>query len=173
MGKSRQMEELISELGDKLWTFCLRLANDKLEAEDLYQDTMLKALKLKDKIDFDKNPTAFIYSLAVSINNNRFRKIFRRKNIAPIIPFNLDFLDDSRVDVEGEVLYNEEKNEINIALNKLNKEQKSVMLMFYMENMSIRDISTYLNIPEGTVKSRLSISRKIIKKELEAKGYGK
>lgn len=172
MEKSKQMEELINNLGDKLWTFCIRLTYDKLEAEDLYQDTILKALELKDKIDFDKNPAAFIYSLAVSINNNRFRKIFRRRGIAPIIHFDLDFIKDSKTDVEYEALGDERRSDIDIALNSLNKNQKAIILMFYMESMSIKDISKYLNIPEETVKSNLSIGRKKLKKELEGKGYG-
>ena len=74
MGRFREMEELINSLGDNLWTFCLRLTLNKHEAEDLYQDTMVKALELKDEIDFNQNPKAYIYSLAIFINKNRFRK---------------------------------------------------------------------------------------------------
>lgn len=171
MGRSKEMEELIHSLGDSLWTFCLRLTYEKLEAEDLYQDTMLKALELKEKIDFHENPKAFIYSLAVSINNNRFRKIFRRKKIAPIFDIDLKFIEDSKTNIESKVIINEEKTDINIAIDKLNNGQKSVILMYYMEDLSIKDIAKYLKIPEGTVKSRLNSGRKILKRELEEEGY--
>lgn len=173
MAKSKQMEELIHNLGDGLWTFCLRLTYDKIDAEDLYQDTMLKALELKDKIDFDRNPKAFIYSLAVSINSNKFRKVFRRKRIAPTFHYDLDFIEDSNTDIESKIIINEEKSYINIAINNLNANQKAVILMFYMEDLSIKDISKYLNIPEGTTKSRLNSGRKVLKNELEVMGYGK
>ena len=173
MGQFKEIEELIHSLGDSLWTFCLRLTYGKLEAEDLYQDTMVKALELKGKIDFDKNPKAYIYSLAVSINNNRFRKIFRRKEIAPIFHLDLNFIEDSKTNIESKVILNEEKTDIELAIDKLSKSQKPVMLMFYMEDLSIREIGEYLNVPEGTVKSRLNSGRKTLKKELEGKGYGR
>lgn len=171
MQRSEQMEELINSLGNDLWTFCLRLTYEKFEAEDLYQDTMLKALELKEKIDFDRNPKAFIYSLAVSMNNNRFRKMFRRKRIAPSFHYELDFIEDSETNVESQVVIDESKECINFAIRKLNKNLKSVILMFYMEDLSIKDISKYLNIPEGTVKSRLNSGRNNLKKELEVIGY--
>lgn len=173
MRKSKQMEELIYSLGDSIWTFCIRLTYARLDAEDLYQDTMLKALELKNEIDFDKNPKAFIYSLAVSINNNKFRKMFRRKKLAPIIHYDLGFIKDEEIDIESKTILNEEKTDIDIAINNLNNNQRPVILMFYMEDLSIMDISKYLNIPEGTVKSRLNSGRKILRKELEGKGYGK
>ena len=171
MLRTEQMEKLIISLGDGLWTFCLRLTYSKLEAEDLYQDTMLKALELKEKIDFDKNPKAFIYSLAVSINNNRFRKIFRRKRIAPTFHSDYDFVEDSEANIESEIIIGEEKDAINVAIKKLSKNLKPVILMFYMEDLTIKDISKYLNIPEGTVKSRLNTGRNNLKKELEGIGY--
>ena len=172
MGKSKQMEDLIECLGDSLWTFCLRLTYDKLEAEDLYQDTMVKALELRDKIDFDQNPKAFIYSLAVSINNNRFRKILRRRRIAPTSHHNLGYIEDPGLGTESQVIKSVEKTDLELAINKLSKGQKAVILMFYMEELSIKEISRYLDIPEGTIKSRLNSGRKLLKAELEVKGYG-
>lgn len=171
MGNYKEMEELINSLGNELWTFCLRLTNNKHEAEDLYQDTMVKALELKAEIDFNQNPRAYIYSLAVSINKNRFRKIFRRKSIAPIFDYDLNTIEDCRQDTECKVIKREEKRNINIAISKLSEKQRPVILMFYMEELSIRDISKYLNIPEGTVKSRLNSGRKILKKELEVEDF--
>lgn len=167
------MEELITSLGDSLWTFCLRLTCNKFEAEDLYQDTMVKALELKDKIDFDRNPRAYIYSLAVSINKNRFRKILRRREIAPIFHYDLNFIEDTREDIESKIIQDEERINIDRAINKLSEKQRAVILMFYMEELSIKDIAYYLNIPEGTVKSRLNAGRKILKEELGGDGYGR
>ncbi|NMA85745.1 MAG: RNA polymerase sigma factor [Tissierellia bacterium] len=171
MAKSREMEELINSLGDSLWTFCLRLTCNKYEAEDLYQDTMVKALELKDEIDFNQNPRAYIYSLAISINKNRFRKVFRRKKIAPIFDYDLNTLEDYGENVESQVIQSQEKKIIDLAISKLNEGQRAVILMYYMEELPIRDISKYLNIPEGTVKSRLNTGRKILKKELEGEEY--
>ena len=173
MDESERMEELIKSVGDNIWTFCQRLTYNRLDAEDLYQDTILKAVELKSTIDYEKNPRAFIYSLAVSINNNKLRKILRRGRIAPTYYYEEEFFKDSNKSVESEFLLEEEKVHINQAIDKLTDKQKPVVLMFYMEDLSIIEISKYLKIPEGTVKSRLYSGRKILKEELEGKGYGK
>lgn len=170
MDRSKEMEELINNLGNRLWTFCKRLTYEKYEAEDLYHDTMLKALELKDKIDFDNNPRAFIYSLAVSINNNRIRKLLRRKSIAPTYHYDLDIIKDN-IDIELEIVENEKKKILDRSINNLNPKQKPVILLFYMEDLSIKEIANYLKIPEGTVKSRLNKGREILKKELEVIDY--
>lgn len=173
MDESQLMEQLIRENGDKLWNFCLRLTNNRLIAEDLYQDTMLKAVKLKDNIKWNQNPTAFLFSLAVSINKNRFRRLFRRAKLAPIIDIDINkVIIKDKENIESKIEQSELQKDINIAINNISLNQRAVILMFYMEDMSIVEISKSLNIPVGTVKSRLSIGRSKIKKELEDKGYG-
>lgn len=167
MDREKAMEDLISTLGDGLWTFCLRLTYNKIEAEDLYQDTMLKALELKEAIDFDHNPKAFVYSLAVSINRNRFRKFFRHRRIAPEFDYDLNYIEDISASTEAKVIEKEEKSQVDKAIEKLNDNLKPVILMYYMEELSIKDIASYLSIPEGTVKSRLNTGRKKLKEELE------
>lgn len=171
MNSYLSINELIEELGNGLWTFCLRLTENRIEAEDLYQDTILKALELKDRLDYDNNPRAFIYSLAVSINKNRFRKFFRRMRIAPISEVELASLKDTSRSTEDELVQLEEKTRLDLAIEKLNKVQRPVILMYYMEDMSIREISDYLKIPEGTVKSRLNTARKNLRRELEDLDY--
>ena len=174
MEDSNLMEKLIEESGDRLWTFCIRLTNDRLVAEDLYQDTMLKAIKLKKDIDWSQNPTSFLFSLAVSINKNIFRRFYRRAKIAPIVDLDINSIPIvDKSNVEDTIATNETQNDINIAINSLSLDQKSVILMFYMEDMSVKEISNALDIPIGTVKSRLNIGRNKLKKELEGKGYGK
>ena len=68
--------------------------------------------------------------------------------------------------VESKIEASETQKDINIAISKLPLEQRAVILMFYMDDMPIKEIADALKIPIGTVKSRLSIGRNRLKKEL-------
>ncbi len=91
--------------------------------------------------------------------------------IAPISEVELASLKDTSRSTEDELVHLEEKTRLDLAIDKLNKAQRPVILMYYMEDISIREISGYLEIPEGTVKSRLNTARKNLRRELEDLDY--
>lgn len=173
MENKSDLNLLIDQAGDSLWCFCLRLEKTRLDAEDLYQETMLKAIKLQDKIMFDKNPKAFLFSIAVGIHKNKFRKFFRRVKLAPPSSTALESL-SSPYEVLPEIEFEKKelKEEIEKAVSSLPEKIKISVLMFYSADMSIADISKNLDIPEGTVKSRLNKGRSILKSIIEESGYG-
>jgi len=61
-------ETLIDLYGKSLYNFCSRLMSYSDEANDLYQQTFMRAFELADRIDIDKNPRAFLFTIAVSIH---------------------------------------------------------------------------------------------------------
>lgn len=85
-----------------------------------------------------------------------------------------------QVDIEDEVLTSNEttdknyKNqELYMALAKLNEKERSVILLFYMEDKSIKEISKITDIPVNTVKSHLSRAKTHISEHLKTIGYEK
>lgn len=134
---------------------------------------MLKAIKLQDKIAFDKNPKAFLFSIAAGIHKNKFRKFFIRVKLAPPSSTALESL-SSPYEVLPEIEFEKKelKEEIEKAVSSLPEKIKISVLMFYSADMSIADISKNLDIPEGTVKSRLNKGRSILKNIIEESGYG-
>lgn len=164
---------LIDQAGDSLWHFCLRIEKTRLDAEDLYQETMLKAIRLQNKIEFDKNPKAFLFSIAAGIHKNKFRKFFRRLRLTPPSNTACEAL-SSPYEVLPDIEFEKKelKEEIEKAVSSLPEKIKISVLMFYSADISIADISKKLNIPEGTVKSRLNKGRSILKAIIEESGYG-
>ena len=77
------MEQCIREYGKEIYSFCKHLTCSRQEADDLYQDTFLKAVELQQKIDWQENPKSFLLSVAVRIWKNRKRKAAWRNRIAP------------------------------------------------------------------------------------------
>ena len=55
----RQLEECIQEYGAEIYAFCCQLAGNRQEAEELYQDTFLKAVEIQGRIDSRKNPRSY------------------------------------------------------------------------------------------------------------------
>ena len=78
-----ELEQCIREYGKEIYSFCKHLTCSRQEADDLYQDTFLKAVELQQKIDWQENPKSFLLSVAVQIWKNRKRKAAWRNRIAP------------------------------------------------------------------------------------------
>ncbi len=167
------IELLIDDHGKSIYSFCMKLTLNKEDTEDLYQQTFLKALELRDKIDKNNNPKSFLISIAINLWKNSKRKYARHNRIAPLIyvdnPESLDIADSTNV--ENRAINNELESELITAVNNLKDKFRIPLLMHYNGDLSIEEIASALKIPKGTVKSRLHNGRLIIKNELEAKGY--
>lgn len=167
----KELELCIEEYGKDIYSFCRQLTVSLQEADDLYQDTFLKALELIPKMDNNKNPKSYLLSIAVHIWKNKKRKFAWRKRIADMDP-----LTDSSIEqtanpldpsLEETVLKQEEILLVRSAVKQLPERLKLPTCLFYMENLSVAQIAALLNIPIGTVKIRLYQARKLLKKELE------
>lgn len=166
-----ELETCIREYGTDLYSFCRYLTPNKQEADDLYQDTFLKAMEPGKQIDRNKNPKGYLLAIALGIWKNRKRKYAWRNRIAGMQPWTdeteqrLQAPDNSAP--EAQILEQEEQFLIRQAVEHLPERFKIVVLLFYMEDFSIAQIASILKIPAGTVKSRLYQSRKRLEKELE------
>ena len=77
------VSELIEQYGAEVMIFCRRLTGCVPDAQDLYQQTFLKLMEMRVKIQREKNPRAFVFAVANSIWKNERRKLMRRALIAP------------------------------------------------------------------------------------------
>ena len=161
-------------LRNVIYKFCIKLTQNKEDGEDLYQQTFLKAIELKHKIDKNNNPRSFLVSVSIKIWKNTVRKNNRRKLIAPsmnIDDYELIDIKGTSLNTEQGILKKETEREVNLIVGKLEDKFKLPIIMHYTVEMSLDEIAKSLKIPKGTVKSRLHKGRQIIKKELEDMGY--
>ncbi|MGX4598867.1 RNA polymerase sigma factor [Faecalimicrobium sp. JNUCC 81] len=169
-----EIENLIDEYGDIIYKFCIKLTQNKDDGEDLYQQTFLKAMELRHKLNKNKNPKSFLISVSIKLWKNSIRKNIRRNTIAPRINIDeYESLDikDTKVNIETAIINKEIEFEVNLVVSKLEDKFKFPIIMYYTAQMSVEEISKALKIPKGTVKSRLHKARIIIKDGLEAMGY--
>ncbi len=78
-----EAEKCIDDFGTDIYRFYLKLCLDKTDAEDLYQQTFLKALETEWTLDWEKNPKALFFSLVHNLWKSDKRKQARRNTIAP------------------------------------------------------------------------------------------
>lgn len=166
-----ELELYIQEYGTALYSFCRYLTSNVQEAEDLYQDTFLKAMELNEKIDALQNPKGYLLAVAVRIWKNRKRKYAWRKRIVDeqVLPENRDDItyEQAEASPEEQLLCKEEIQAVREAVQKLPKRLQVIVLLYYMESLSVAQVASVVKIPKGTVKSRLHQARKLLEKELE------
>ncbi len=166
-----ELEQCISAYGKDIYSFCVYLTGSIQEAEDLYQDTFLKAVEHTDRIRTDKNPKSYLLGTALHIWKSRKRKLAWRKRIVDMqsLTEEKDTGQWERMEqsAETQFLQKEETAAVIEAVARLPQRYQIPVLLFYMEELSVAQIASVARIPIGTVKSRLYHARKILEKELE------
>lgn len=165
------IEKLIDTHGNAIYNFCVYLSQSKQDAEDLYQETFLKAVEQPEKIDEENNPKSYLLSVAVYIHKSRKRKFARRQQIAPSVSFEEAFEMQDQYDLENDIIKKDMQSEIRNLVSELDEQLKLPLYLYYTMDASIEEISKIMKLPKGTVKSRLFKARKLIKKKLEVVGY--
>jgi RNA polymerase sigma-70 factor (ECF subfamily) len=164
--------ELVDEYGEKLYRFCRRITFSKEDAEDLFQDTYLGTFSRMSKVAEAESPLGFLLSTAAYLNRSRRRKFARRNRIAPQTEL-FEETDGAPMAASPEDAYlaSEEKRVVRRLTNALPDKYKIPVVLYYTLEMGTREIAEALQIPVGTVKSRLHKARRIIEKGLETE-YG-
>lgn len=166
-----ELEQCISAYGTDIYSFCNYLTGSGQEAEDLYQDTFLTAIERSSRIQADQNPKSYLLGTALRIWKNKKRKYAWRKRIADVRAFTeekeMEQYAGTEQSVETQFLQKEEAQAVRAAVSRLPQRYRVIVLLYYMEDLSVAQIAVAVRIPAGTVKSRLYHARKILEKELE------
>lgn len=167
----QELTECIRAHGRDIYSFCRHLTANMQEAEELYQDTWLKIVELLESIDSMGNVKSYCLSVALHLWKNKKRKFAWRKRIAGIQDYldeeGQEYLADNAPTSEEQILQKERDELVKNAVNGLPEKMKIVILLYYMEDLSIAQIAKISKVPEGTVKSRLHQARMLLKKKLE------
>lgn len=169
----RELEEVITEYGKDVFHFCCFLTGNQMLAEDLYQDTFLKAVQVCKKLKRSDDIKNYFLGIAVNLWKNKVRVEKRRKEITPIVSVEHEYeqIKDVKHDVLNSIIQTEMEDTVMRVVAMLPFKLKCVVLLYYCEDLDAKEIAGILHIPYGTVLSRLSNARKMIKKEMEVYGY--
>ena len=159
-----QFTNALLGLSDKLHYYALSLTADSERADDLLQETFLKALTYREKFTQNTNFKAWIYTIMKNTFINDYRRNVKTKNTfeGSNNDFHLMFTKD-KVYPAPDSFYS--STEITKSINALEDEYKVPFTMF-LDGYKYKEIAEELNLPLGTVKSRIFFTRKKLEKAL-------
>ncbi|MBI3652876.1 MAG: sigma-70 family RNA polymerase sigma factor [Acidobacteria bacterium] len=152
-----------------LFRTAYRVIGDRSAAEDLVQEAYLQAWKSFHRFEMGTNCRAWLFKILFHVIHHHRRKWF---NLA-LFKEGDEFLEEVLV-YEEPVPQHLRDEEVLAAVGKLPQQYREVVLLADVEELAYKEIAAVLGIPVGTVMSRLSRGRKILRKELSdfAASYG-
>jgi RNA polymerase sigma-70 factor, ECF subfamily len=152
-----------------LFRTAYRVIGNRSEAEDLVQEAYLQAWKSFHRFELGTNCRAWLFKILFHVIHHHRRKWF---NIS-LFKEGDDFLEETLV-YEPPVPQSLNDEEVLMAIDKIPQQYREVVLLADVEELAYKEIADVMSIPVGTVMSRLSRGRKLLRKELAgfAEGYG-
>lgn len=172
-GDVRAYSELVNRYKDRLLNFIYRFVYDMDKAEDILQDTFLKLYTHKNSYREIAKFSTWLYTIAGNLAKTELRKLKRRKtySVSDLSRNDQEFViqsPDGSTEYEAELI-NIEKS-IQTALNLLPIDFKTIIILRDIQELSYEDISRIVDVPIGTVKSRINRGRLKLQKLLTNKG---
>lgn len=173
MSRTREFEDLVLEHIDMLYAVALRLTRNVTDAEDLTQNTLVKALRFHEK--FEKG--TYIKAWLLTILRNTFINEYRRKSRRPALVelSGTEVAPQGNPDPEVAIRPREGNtsdlmellaDEVRQAIEELPDDFKLAVIMADLEEKSYKEIADAMECPIGTVMSRLYRGRKMLRERL-------
>ncbi|MEQ8240890.1 MAG: sigma-70 family RNA polymerase sigma factor [Cyclobacteriaceae bacterium] len=158
---------------DSMYNFAHRLTFDEDDSKDLVQDTYMKAYRFIDSFQQGTNAKAWLYRIL----KNSFINNFRKKSKEPAKVdyqevenfYNSDSVDsNATMDLRVEAVKDMIGDEVSNALNALAVDFRTVIILCDLEGFTYEEMAKILDIPIGTVRSRLHRARNLLKQKLKS-----
>ena len=157
------------KLNSSLNSFAYNLTKNQEEAKDLYQETAYRAITNRDKFDPGTNFKAWTFTIMKNIFINNYRKKVKSATIIDTTD-NLFFLNSGSVSLDNDAGRNILMEELEGMIDGLDDSIKTPFMMHYIGH-KYQEIADHLDLPLGTVKSRIFFARKELKTKIE-RHYG-
>jgi len=163
-GEALAFEALIDKYGDKLLRLCYLIIKDLSEAEDVVQEVFVQSYKsIKG---FKENSSIYTWLYKIALNKCRTR-LKKEKEYSP---FDESVEIENDEDIENEALWNMERKRIKDIVFSLPAVYREIIVLYYYEEFSLKEICSILDENENTVKSKLHRGRNKIKQKLVEEG---
>lgn len=175
---NEEFERFVLKFGKDILRFCRMTAGDAENGDELYQDTMLKLLEKKKRLDSAQDTKSYALSTSIYLWKNKKKKYANRMRLVPID--SMEEMSDAGYEISGQdheaspehiVLRQDEVDLVQAFVASLPEKHRIPIYLYYSADMQINEISEILGLPEGTVKSRMRKAKKQLKEKLEAIGY--
>jgi RNA polymerase sigma-70 factor (ECF subfamily) len=160
--------EALGQLYDRyqrlVYRTALAVTGDTDSAADLLQDVFLRLYRFIDNVDPTRPIEPWLYRMTTNLAYTYVKQ--RRRWCIPLEDLVDWFSGGGKPNTSDEVEVNEERRRVQSAISKLPLPQRVVIVLYYLNDLSLQEIAEVLEVPEGTVKSRLHYGRLSLRKSL-------
>ena len=159
-----EFNQLLLQNADFLKPFAVNLTRDTEAANDLYQETLYKALANREKYNVGTNIKAWLFTIMRNIFINNYRRKAKQKTIFDNTP-NEFLINQNQATVSNGAESDMRIKEINAAIQGLPEIFRTPVLL-YFDGYKYNEIAEVLHEPLGTIKSRIHFARKLLKEQI-------
>ena len=162
----KELKKLYSEAYKSVYWTAMSILKNEAEAEDVVQDTFITAYETYDTLKDKDKAVAWVKRIAA---NKCLNIVTRRRTFNADDEFLENVEDISDNFLPDSIVESEEKRKIimDIINDSLSEDTAMTIILFYFNEMSVKEIAERLGIPQGTVLSRMNYAKKKIKREVE------
>ena len=152
-----EISSLIQQHYESIFRFAYRLSGAAHDAEDITQQTFLDAQRKLDTLRDESRVRAWLFMIARNIYRLKMRKRGSHSEVA------IEAVNEPVITAEPELL---DTDHLQAALASLSEEFRSVLVLYYFKELNYREIAEQLEVPVGTVMSRLSRGKKQLRERV-------
>lgn len=159
-GDTSAVEHFVQTYQQELYRLALSILDDSNEAEEVTQEALLAALRALDAYHGASSLKTWLFSITVNICRTRLQRHKRQDQLKQIMDGILKR--QSTPSVEERAVQNESNEALWRAIHGMNEKHRIPIVLRYYHDLSVAEIANILQIPEGTVHSRLNTARRLL-----------
>lgn len=145
---------IVEKYFDMIYRLAVSQTKSKVHADDVVQEVFLRYLKSDKVFENDEHIKAWLIRVTINCSRNVFTDSWTKKTVP----------------LSEELVFNtEEKSDVYYAALELPQKYRTVIHLFYYEDLSVAQISQYLKVKESTIKSQLSRAREMLRNKLKGR----
>lgn len=161
-GKTSRYAELVDEYQHMIYNLCLKITQSKEDAEEIAQDTFVKAFQGIHKFKGEAKFSTWLYQIAYFSAIGHLRKQKNKTHVE--LPFDLQ---SEASDALLTIHQNEQEHIIEEAMSYLKPDERAVISLFYLESMSVKDVAKITKFTTANVKVKVHRVKKKLRQILE------
>lgn len=164
LGEAAAFAELVELLHLRLWRYLVRLIGERAAAEDVLQETWLRVLRDISRLREPGRLVSWIFGIGrhIAIDRLRRRRVWVEASDSEVLQL--------PAKAEEEPALAARLDQLTAELQELPLLEREVLTLFYLDELSLRQVAEVVGVPEGTIKSRLFRARRLLHERLVAQG---
>ncbi|MFT8363110.1 MAG: RNA polymerase sigma factor SigW [Sporolactobacillus sp.] len=170
-GDHQAFAEMVDDYKNKVYIICFRMVGDRQEAEDLTQETFLRAFRFIGQFDSTRKFSTWLFRIATNLSIDALRRKKPGVSLDAELPGTEGLalesvLPDKQATPDEQMVQSELEAAVQKEIQRLPEKYRTAIILKYMEDLSLKEISEIMGIPVATVKTRIHRGREMLRKYL-------